>query len=178
MLAGVVEGVEDHLLAHDVGGVARGADEEGVGGGQGGEEFGARQRVGGGVREQAPAEDGTGAGDLGVPLRVQPPRPLGAGDDPGVHRIGPGGRGARAGGEGEHPRGGGPGRGRPGGGDEPPDVGALAQVVGGDVAEQEGVEDALADVVAQVAREDGVGDFSMRVAASASLAPKISPWRR
>ena len=130
-----------------------------MGGGQGGEEFGARQRVGGGVGEQAPPEDGAGAGDLGVPLRVQPPRPLGAGDDPGVHRVGPGGRGARAGGEGEHPRRRGPGRGRPGGGDEPPDVGALAQVVGGDVAEQKGVEDALADVVAQVAREDGVGDL-------------------
>ncbi len=63
LLAGVVDRVEHHLLAYDLGGGARGADEEVVGGRERRHQLGAGERVGGGVREEPPAEHGAGAGD-------------------------------------------------------------------------------------------------------------------
>ena len=62
----------------------------------------------------------------------------------------------------EHARGRGARRRRAPGGDQPPDVGALAQIVGRDMAEQQRVEHALPGIVADVAREHRVGDFQAR----------------
>ena len=45
LLAGVVDGVQHHLLAHDLARRARRADQEVVGGRERREQFGARQRV-------------------------------------------------------------------------------------------------------------------------------------
>ena len=56
-----------------------------------------------------------------------------------------------------HARGRGPGGGRSRGRDERPDIGALAQVVGRDVAQEQGVEHALPRIGPEVPREHRVG---------------------
>ena len=86
LLAGVVDRVQHHLLAHDLARRARGPDEEVVGGRQGGEQLGPGQGFRPRVREYPPPEHRAGAGDLGVPPGVQPSRPVLAGDDPAVDR--------------------------------------------------------------------------------------------
>ena len=75
LLARVVDGIQHHLLAHDLGRRARGADQEGVGGRQRRQQLGPRQRVGARVREDALRPKMVPAAlYLGVPLRVQPGR--------------------------------------------------------------------------------------------------------
>ena len=162
LLAGVVDRVQHHLLAHDLARVARRADQEVVGGGQRGQQLGAGQRVGACVREDAPAEYRPRPRDLRIPLRAQPRRPVAAGDDRAVDGRGAAGAGRAARGELEHARGRGPGRGRAGGGHQAPDVGRFPQIVGRDVAEQQGVEHALPGVAADVPREHRVGDLQPR----------------
>ena len=159
LLAGVVDGVQHHLLAHDLARRARRADQEVVGGGQGREQLGARQRLGARAREDAASEDRAGPGDLRVPLRVQSARAGLAGDDLAGDRRRPGADRRLPCGELEHARRRGAGRRRAPGGDQGPDVGAFPQIVGRDVAEQQGVEHALPDIVAHVPREHRVGDL-------------------
>ena len=62
-------------------------------------------------------------------------------------------------GELDHACGRGPGRGRAGRGHQLPDIGRLPEIVGRDMAQQQGGEHALPGIVAQIAREHGVGDF-------------------
>ena len=159
LLAGVVDGVQHHLLAHDLARAACGADQELVRGGQRGHQLGPGQRVGGGVGEEPSPEYRPRAGDLGAPLRVEPGRAVLAGDDRAIDRGGAGAGRRLARCELEHARGRGAGGGRAGRGHQTPDVGALAEIVGGDMAEQQGVEDALPGIGAEVPREHCVGDL-------------------
>ena len=159
LLAGVVDGVQHHLLAHDLTRRARRADQEVVGGRQRREQLRPRQRLGARVGEYPPPEHGAGALNLGIPLRVEPPCAHLTGHDLAVERRGacPGHR--APGRELEHARRRGPGGRRARGGDQRPDVGALAQVVRRHVPEQQGMEHALPRIVAHVACEHRVGDL-------------------
>ena len=136
LLAGVVDGIEHHLLAHDRAGRARRADEEVVGGRQRRHQLRARQRVGGGAGEEPPAEYRPRALKLGRPLRIEARRAGLAGDDLALQRGGPGPRRRPPGRELEHARGRGAGGRAAGSGDQRPDVGRFAQIVRRDVPEQ------------------------------------------
>ena len=148
LLAGVVDRVQHHLLAHDLARRTGGPDQEVVGGRQCRQQLGPGQRLGARAREYPPSEDRAGAGDLRVPQRVQPPRAGLAGDDLAGDRRRPGADRRLPCGELEHARRRGAGRRSAPGGDQAPDVGAFPQIVGRDVAEQQGVEHALPDIVA------------------------------
>ena len=159
LFARVVHGVQHHLLADDVSGVARRADQEIVRGRQRREQFRARQRFGVGVREDPDSEDPRRAPDLRGPQRVQARRGLGAGHDLPVHGRGPGGARRLAGGELHEPgRRSTCGR-RAARRHERPEIRRLPQIVGGDVSKQERVKDALAGVASQVPGEYRVGDL-------------------
>ena len=154
-----MHGVQYHLLADDVGGVARRADQEIVRGRQRRQEFRARQRFGVGVREDPDSEDPRRAADLRGPERVQARRGLGTGDDLGVHRCGAGGARGLARGELHEPRGRSAGGRRAARRHERPEIRRFPQIVGGDVSEKERVKDALAGVGPQVPGEYRVGDL-------------------
>ena len=162
LLAGVVDRVQHHLLAHDLARTSGSPYEEVVRGRQRRQQLGARQRLRPRPREDAPSEHRAGALDLRVPLRVQPRSAGLAGDDLPVDGRGPGADRRLAGGELEHARGRGARRRRARRRDQGPDVGRLPQIVGRDVAEQQRVEHALAGIVADVAREHRVGDLQPR----------------
>ena len=139
---------------------ARCADQEVVRGRQSREQLGAGQRLGARTREDAPPEHGAGAGCISAfhcALRL--PRAGPAGDDLAGDRRRPGADRRLAGGKLEH-AGGRRARGRRApGGDQPPDIGRLPEIVGRDMAEQQGVEHALPGIVAHVPREHRVGDL-------------------
>ena len=92
LLAGVVDGVQDHLLAQDLGRRPGRAYQVGMGGGQCRHELGPGQGLGGRSREEPPPEDAGSPRDLCAPERVQARGGHRAGDDLAVHR-----RRARAG---------------------------------------------------------------------------------
>ena len=147
LFARIVDGVQYHLLADDVGGVAGRADQEIVRGRKRRQEFRARQRLGVGVREDPDSEYARRAPDLRGPERVQARRRLGTGDDLGVHGCGAGGARGLAGGELHEPGGRSACGRRASRRHERPEIRRLPQIVGGDVSEQERVKDALAGVV-------------------------------
>ena len=159
LLAGVVYGVQHHLLAQDLRRASGGPDQVGVGCGERGHELGPGQRLGLRSGEDPPPEDAGRPRDLGPPERVQARGRLGAGDDLAVHRSRAGAGRSAAGRVLDHPRGRRPGGRRARGGDEPPDVGALPEIVRRDVPQEQSVEHALPRVGAEVPGEHRVGHF-------------------
>ena len=159
LFACVVNCVQQHLLLNDIGRGARRADQEVVRHRQRREEFRARERFGGGVREEPDSENTGCTADLRRPERVQARRRLRARHHLGVHRRGAGGARGLAGGEFHQPRRRGAGGGRTARRHERPEVCGLPQIVRGNVPQQQRVKNALTGVVSEIPGEHRIGDL-------------------